>query len=118
MTFDGEAGRPSMIPSGYELDVRAKASVSLARIFARDGSLAASGYAASAQGVFVYDRIVTEEPHRRRGLASAIMMALGCQRSPVDARQALVATRAGRSLYTKLGWVVRSPWTTGVMPSE
>jgi hypothetical protein len=117
MTLDGETERSSIVPSGYELDVCMEGSVIVARIFARDGSIAASGYAASAEGVFVYDRIVTEEPHRRQGLASAIMMALGSRRSPVDTRQALVATRAGRTLYTKLGWVVRSPWATGAIPA-
>lgn len=115
MTLDGEVRGALAVPPGYELDLCTDDSVIVARIFSRDGNLAASGYAAGAEGVFIYDRIITEEPHRRRGLASAIVKALSSRRHPADARQALVATQEGRALYTRLGWMIRSPWTTAVI---
>jgi len=117
MTFDGEAGDPAAVPPGYELDVCTDDAVIMARIFTRDGALAASGFAAGAEGVFAYDRIITEEPHRRRGLGSALMKVLASRRYPADARQALVATHDGRALYERLGWVGRSPWTTAAIPA-
>ncbi|MFY9349708.1 MAG: GNAT family N-acetyltransferase [Sphingobium sp.] len=116
MTFQREADAPSVVPPGYELNLCVEGAVIVARIFTRDGTLAASGYAAGAEGVFVYDRIITEESHRRMGLGSAVVNALASRRYPADARQALVATHEGRALYTRLGWMVQSPWTTAIIP--
>lgn len=116
MTSDQTPSSQLALPPGYELEVSAHDPSIVARIFDRCGDLAASGFAASSDGVFVFDRISTEAAHRRRGLASAIMKALGARRLPGD-RQALVATDEGRSLYATLGWAVRSPWTTAVIGS-
>jgi GNAT superfamily N-acetyltransferase len=117
MTLDGEAYGPRTLPPGYEMEIYQINAVIAARVLTKDGALAASGYAAEAEGVFVYDRIVTEPPHRRRGLGSAVMQALGARRRSNDARQALVATEEGRGLYRTLGWAVRSPYTTAVISS-
>ncbi len=103
-------------PEGYRLERSANGEVGYACLLAPDGTRAASGYCAEAEGVFIYDRIETEAAHRRRGLGQAIMHALGAlQRSP-DAIHVLVATEAGKALYTRLGWSVISPYATAVIP--
>ena len=76
----------------------------------------ASGDAAEFAGVFVYDRIRTEEPFRRRGLGRALIAALGRERRSPESREILVATEQGRALYLTLGWRDYAPYTTGVIP--
>ena len=117
MTFEGGASAAARPPAGYVIEMSESGDAITARILTRDGALAASGFAARANGVFIYDRIATQAAHRRRGLGSAILGALASKRRPADTRQALVATEEGRLLYARLGWVVRSPWTTAVIDS-
>lgn len=117
MTLEGQAGEQPSLPSGYAMDVSKVGSVVAARIVTEEGALAASGFAAEADGAFVYDRIVTEPAHRRRGLGAAIMKALGSTRRSAEASQVLVATEDGRALYSTLGWIIQSPYTTAVVTS-
>ncbi|WP_404969369.1 GNAT family N-acetyltransferase [Sphingomonas sp. PP-CC-1A-547] len=86
--------------------------VSEARIFSNGGALAASGYAAETNSVFVYDRIITEPAHRRRGLGRALMQTLHDARQSANSRELLVATEDGRALYSALGWETISPYST------
>ena len=115
MTLAGEAHAHRAVPPGYRAELAEQDGLVTARIFASSGELAASGYGASADGVFVYDRIVSQPPHRRRGLGSAIMTMLASANEEPKATQALVATDEGRVLYENMGWVVRSPWTTALV---
>jgi hypothetical protein len=80
-----------------------------------DSEVAASRYGASANGVFIYDRISTRPLHRRRRVGSAIMMLLSDAHDGSKTVQALVATDEGRLLLEKLGWVARSPWATALI---
>jgi GNAT superfamily N-acetyltransferase len=111
-------GRPDALPAlhfGYRLELATEGVVTVARIFTVDGELAASGYAAEYGGTFIFDRIIVEEAHQRRGLGRAMMAALGsAQRSPA-ARRVLVATDAGSALYSTFGWTVISPFSTVVI---
>jgi GNAT superfamily N-acetyltransferase len=86
--------------------------VSQARIYSEEGALAANGYAAETNDTFIYDRIVTEPEHRRKGLGHALMMALRTTRQRPDNTELLVATEAGRDLYLSLGWETISPYAT------
>lgn len=115
MTLKGDAHARRAVPSAYKAEITKRRHLTTARIFTSDGELAASGYGASVNGVFVYDRILSQPQHRRRGLGSAIMTLLANARDEPKAAQALVATNEGRLLYEKMGWVVRSPWTTALM---
>jgi GNAT superfamily N-acetyltransferase len=64
----------------------------------------------------LFDRIETLEPHRRKGLAAALMFALDAfaEKAGVSERL-LVATDAGRALYLSLGWLELAPYSTAVL---
>jgi GNAT superfamily N-acetyltransferase len=116
MTVDHAPEQVRRLPAGFEMDISTTGPVTSVRIVTVDGTLAASGYAAESDRAFVYDRIRTEPPYRRLGLGLALMTALGRARRSPDAQQVLVATSDGRGLYSRLGWVVRSPYSTAVNP--
>ncbi|WP_404369509.1 GNAT family N-acetyltransferase [Sphingomonas sp. MMS24-J45] len=115
MVGEGSFGALTL-PAGYRANVVRDGVCVEVSILAPDGALAASGHAAEAGGVFVYDRIVTDAAHRRRGLGRALMHFLSAQRQSADAQQVLVATEAGRALYESLGWRVYRPYASAVIP--
>lgn len=101
---------------GYRCERHAAAGLSQVRILTEDGELAASGHAAETAGVFIYDRILTEPAHQRRGLGRLLMHELGACKREARAPELLVATTQGRSLYEALGWTVLSPFSTAFLP--
>jgi GNAT superfamily N-acetyltransferase len=107
-----ETSEPSPMPPGYRIDLIRSGAVTKVEIRSESGSLAASGYGAETADAFVYDRIETHPEHRRRGLARAVMTALGTCRGSSSTRQLLVATPDGEKLYSQLGWVRLSPYST------
>lgn len=113
-SFGGDAAPEP--PDGYRLSIELDGDMAFARIVAPDGADAASGHAAERDGVFIYDRIVTEAAHRRRGLARALMLALQRTRRTPATRQILTATAEGRALYASLGWTAYCPWSTAAIP--
>lgn len=104
--------RPACPPS-YSLDVRCSEPVTEVRVFSASGELAASGYAAETQDIFIYDRIVTAPEHRRCGLGRLVMAALREAKVRASAPERLVATEEGRALYETLGWRTLSEFSTG-----
>ena len=104
------------LPEGYRMELHHAGPVIRACILAPDGDLAASGCAAEAADVFVYDRIETAQGHRRKGLGVAVMTALEAARTSLAGPQLLVATEDGRNLYASLGWTVLAPFATAVIP--
>jgi GNAT superfamily N-acetyltransferase len=112
---DGIAASP---PTGYRIELDRDDRRAAARLIAPDGGLAASGHAAELDGVFIYDRIVTDPAHRRRGLGRALMLALQTTRRAPAARQILTATAEGEALYRTLGWEVLTPWSTAAIRAE
>jgi len=89
------------------------------RVVAPNGDLAASGHIVLTQGRAIYDRIVTEPAHQRRGLGSALMHALqGLAHAHGRPSGVLVATPDGRRLYESLGWRLHAPWATAVIPDD
>jgi len=104
------------MPSGYRLDVETVATVTHARVLSATGETAASGYAAEHAGIFIYDRILTAEAHRRKGLGTIVMTALESARRSLSAPQILAATPEGRQLYRSLDWSDYAPYTTAVIP--
>jgi len=118
MIRDRSGGGEPATPSGYRLDVSKSGATATARILTEGGEIAASGYATEFAGVFVYDRIITQPQHQRRGLGRAIMTALGATRRSGASTEVLVATTEGRALYSSMGWKVHTPWTTAAIPDR
>lgn len=116
MEGPNETAEPPALPAGYRIDLIRSGAVTKVEIRSKSGSLAASGYGAETADAFVYDRIETDPEHRRRGLARAVMAALGTCRRSSSARQLLVATPEGEKLYSQLGWVSLSPYSTAQIP--
>ena len=103
-------------PAGYRLELHTGSDVTEAIILSTAGEIAASGYAARHGDVFVYDRIVTAESHRRKGLGTIVMTALASARHVSAELQILVATPEGRELYRSLGWMDYALYTSAVIP--
>jgi GNAT superfamily N-acetyltransferase len=111
------APRPELVlPPDYRMEVSSLGSAMKAAIISKDGSLAASGYAAEHGQAFVFDRINTHPAHRRRGLGRALMAALGEKQQSAVTTRVLVATEEGRALYSTLGWTLLSDYSTIVIP--
>jgi GNAT superfamily N-acetyltransferase len=121
MTCDDRpfAGRGAL-PPGYELrvdDDTARTACGHVDVLAADGELAASGHVVLGERMAIYDRIVTEPAHQRRGLGRAVMQSLQAL-AHAHGRHAgaLVATDEGRALYATLGWQLQAPWAGAVIP--
>jgi GNAT superfamily N-acetyltransferase len=113
----GSEPPPRELPPGYQLEVECLGPVAIACITrCVDGELAARGFGAAAAGVFIYDRIETNSDDRRKGLGTAVMLALWKAKPEPNARELLVATQEGRVLYERLGWQVLSPYSTASIP--
>lgn len=104
------AGVP--VPTGYRMETRRIGKVLEAHIFSDRGALAASGYAVETQDAFIYDRIVTQPEHRRKGIGKAMMANLHSFKQNPNVPELLVATKEGRFLYATLGWQTVSPYST------
>jgi GNAT superfamily N-acetyltransferase len=113
------AGGGAVAP-GYALHVEddaARTRQAHVHVHADDGSLAASGHLALDERFAIYDRIVTDPAHQRRGLGRAVMHALqALARAHGRRANVLVATAEGRALYESLGWRLHAPWATAVIP--
>lgn len=107
----GRSPVPSL-PPGYWLQIQTEFPVTTVRIFAEDDTLAASGYGVEYEGVFIYDRIGTLPAHQHQGLGAAVMAALSGAQQSQAAQRVLMATEAGRGLYTTIGWSTHSQFST------
>jgi GNAT superfamily N-acetyltransferase len=109
-----DAGTRALEP-GYRLETRNDGAV--AHVFVLDESdhLAASGHAGRGSQAMAYDRIKTEASHRRKGLGSAVMLALGELLGERGIPEVLVATVAGRALYETIGWRVVAPYAQATL---
>ena len=103
-------------PEEYQLELNTEGAVTQVCVRSPDSELAASGYAAHHNDVFIYDRILTVENHRRKGLGAMVMTALASARPTTARVQILVATPAGRELYRSLGWSDYAPYASAAIP--
>ena len=69
-------GEP-VLPEGYMFDLDSRPPLTVATVKTAEGELAASGRLGLIRGLAVFDRIRTQDGHRRRGLARALMAKLG-----------------------------------------
>ncbi|MFF7815237.1 GNAT family N-acetyltransferase [Streptomyces sp. NPDC007945] len=101
---------PARTPDGYTAAVETADGVVSVRVHGADGEPAASGVAGLTGAACVYDRIVTEPAHRRRGLGTVVMGLLTDAALATGVTEGLLAaTVPGRSLYETLGWKVLAP---------
>jgi GNAT superfamily N-acetyltransferase len=106
-------------PAGYVAAVEVEHGAYVIRFADATGQTAAIGRVVLNRGSAVFDRIETLEPHRRRGLGTALMFALDALAEQAGASERLlVATEAGRELYISLGWLVLAPYSTAVLPAS
>ena len=108
--------RSVTLPAGYVANAEVDHGAYVIRFAVSTGQTAASGRVVLNRGTAVFDRIETLEPHRRRGLGTALMFALDAlaEQAGVSERL-LVATEAGRALYISLGWLELTPYSTAVL---
>lgn len=120
MAIDLAAVPPPATPAaGYGLDLRAEGAVLVVEVRDADGGLAASGRAALTGRFAVFDKIITDPAHQRRGLGRLVMGALGERARALGADQGvLVATPEGRALYEVLGWRFEGRMETVVILDE
>lgn len=106
--------RPSAVrtPDGYTATTETVGGVISVRVQAADGELAARGQIGLTGAACVFDQIVTEEAHQRRGLGTVVMGALTNAAVENGAATGLLgATLQGRALYETLDWKVLAPLT-------
>jgi GNAT superfamily N-acetyltransferase len=105
-------------PPGYFATVGAEHGAAVIRYADASGQTAATGRVVLNRGTAVFDRIETFEGHRRKGLGAALMYGLEALAEQAGVRERLlVATEAGRQLYSRLGWLVAAPYSTAVLPA-
>ena len=102
---------------GYRSQVIEEGSAQVVRFLSLpDRSEAAAGRVVLVDDCAIFDRIVVAPAHRRRGLGSALMGALGREARARGARRGLlIATEEGRALYESLGWRLLSPYASAVI---
>lgn len=120
MTLDGAMTGGPAPEDGYRVeigpDLRPGGPVMFCTVRDASGAEAGCGRAVIVDDRVVYDRILVEPAHQRRGLGGRIMRALETATGSLG-KGALVATEDGQALYHTLGWRTQSPYTTAVIPA-
>ncbi|MCC3761635.1 GNAT family N-acetyltransferase [Glycomyces sp. TRM65418] len=93
------------VPDGYRLSVETEGALTVARAFYLTGDLAASARLGRDGAFGVFDKVVTDPAHRRRGLGATLMRALTGHAVALGMQWGLlVGSDDGRALYEHLGW--------------
>lgn len=104
------------INTDFQLSIETTDAVTIAMLMDKDGQLAARGCVAQINGYAMFDQIVTEPRHQRKGLGRVIMATLSnLSVAQTSTTGVLVATEDGLALYEKLGWALVSPMTAAVL---
>lgn len=107
------------LADGYHLEFSEYNTTFVVRIVAENGEQASIGRVSLIDDVAVYDRIITEVNHQRKGLASFLLKELEkIALSKGFSNNLLVATEEGKLLYENLGWKVYALHSSIVIPSK
>ncbi len=107
------------LPDEYNLESDLYNSTFLLRIVTENGKTASTGRVVMVDDLAVYDQILTEENHRRKGLATFLIKELEkIALSKGIYKNFLVATEQGKRLYQSLGFDVYSLYTSAVIPVD
>ena len=99
------AHRSAAVPGGYSARVADVGAVVVAEIRDGRGEVVSSGRLARWGRYGIVDDVRTVTPHRRRGLATAVMTILGNRAVTAGLPTGLLsATDEGAALYRLLGW--------------
>ncbi|MDH0863329.1 GNAT family N-acetyltransferase [Mitsuaria sp. GD03876] len=100
------------IPEAPSVEITREGPVVTATLRGPDGDLAARAQAAVSGTAAIFDQVVTEPQHRRKGYGSLLMsqLAKACREQGATLG-VLVATEDGRHLYSALGWTVSTEVT-------
>ncbi|UMQ43646.1 GNAT family N-acetyltransferase [Chryseobacterium sp. Y16C] len=100
----------------YNLKVQVLNSVFIAQILTNKNKIATEGRLILVDDLAIYDRIVTHEEYRGKGLATILMKELeNIAISNGIRKNFLVATQQGKFLYEKLGWKLYTLYTSIVI---
>jgi GNAT superfamily N-acetyltransferase len=100
----------------YKLEITNYNLTSVIKIVTQKGEVASTGRLIIVDELAVYDRILTNDNHKRKGLATFLMKELEkIALSKGISKNFLVATEEGKSLYESLGWKVYSLYTSIVI---
>lgn len=103
----------------YILELDQYNSTFIVKIIAKNGELASIGRVVLIDDFAIYDRILTENNHKRKGLATFLMKELEkIALSNGISNNFLVATEEGKTLYESLGWELYSLYTSIVIPFD
>lgn len=99
------ARQPIEAPAGYRVQVAVIGELLVAAAYDADGNQAASARLGQTGEFGVFDKVITEPEHRRRGLGTAIMRALTDRALDLGMTHGiLVGSDEGRGLYESIGW--------------
>lgn len=105
-----------ILNTDYRLEFDEYNSTFVIKIVTKTGELASIGRVVLVDNLAVYDRILTESNHKRKGLATFLMKELEkIALSKGVFNNFLVATEEGKSLYESLGWEVHCLYTSVVI---
>src|SRR3546814_18922553 len=97
------------LPDGYRLEQDTTDSIDTVRVLAADDSVVATGHVVVTDHTAIYDRVVTQEEHRRLGIGRALVAALdqaavegGDRKRGVEGKSVSVSVDiGGRSIIKK-----------------
>lgn len=106
------------LPEEYRLELENYNSTFVVKIHTQKGELASIGRVVLVDDMAVYNRIMTDNNHRRKGLARFLIKELEkIALSKGISKNFLVATEEGRLLYESLGWELYCLYTSIVIPA-
>ena len=104
------------LSENYILFFESYNSTFVIKILAENNEIASEGRVVIVDDLAVYDRIITNNIHKRKGLASILMKELEkIALSKQVYKNFLVATEDGKYLYESLGWELYSLYTSIVI---
>ena len=112
------ASQALILPERYNMRITEDGQAVTAHVLSTDGQIAATGRMALTSHFAVFDQVVTDPAHRRKGLGQQIMQALSNYAFGKQANTGvLVATEDGKALYSAIGWALVSAMTAAVICS-
>ena len=104
------------LDNDYKLEISSYNSTFVIRIVTQKGEVASTGRLILVDKLAVYDRILTDDNHKRKGLARFLMKELEkIALSKGIFKNFLVATEEGKSLYESLDWKLYCLYTSIVI---